>query len=170
MAKEEKNVRRKRRGLNIVDWILIAALLLCGVGVYLRYGKGKTPISQSDLTDAKLYFSLSDVSPSAYDGFAEGSEAYNGDGVLLGTVAGRDEFSVGPAKYYVTTRTGEIAEMYTTGTNVDINGVLNCRGVFSEYGYLINGKTCVAPGQTLLLKTKELTATVLITDVIETAP
>lgn len=155
--------------LNLLDWILIAAILLSAVGVWFRYGFSENWKNKKNLVTAQITFTVSDIKETTYTGgyFREGTQVFNNDNdnSLIGVFAGEDKFSYIPAKYYVTTKTGETVIKQSVTDRIDVTGAILSEGIKNENGFFYGGTTYIAPGQTILISTRELKLVVLITDI-----
>lgn len=160
---------KKRIAFNILDWIIIVAVVLSALGIWFRFGLAKQWQNKNDTVTAHISFSISDIKETSFTGgyFAEGSPVYNADAgnSLIGHFAGEDMFRYVPAKYYEHTRTGEIVVVQSVTDRIDLDGVIISKGLNTENGFLYGGSTYIAPGQTLRLTTPQIEVSVLITDI-----
>lgn len=164
--------QKKKSGklrLNLLDWIIIAALLLSAVGVWFRYGFSENWKNKKNLVTAQISFSVSDIKETTYTGgyFREGTQVFNADNdnTLIGVFAGEDKFSYIPAKYYVTTKTGETIIKQSVTDRIDVTGAIISEGIKNENGFFYGGSTYIAPGQIVIICSQDLKLMVLITDI-----
>ena len=160
---------KKKISFNILDWIIIVAVLLSAVGIWFRFGLAKQWQNKNDTVTAHISFSVSDIKETSYTGgyFAEGSPVYNADAgnSLIGYFAGEEMFRYVPAKYYELSSTGEVVVVQSVSDRIDLDGVIVSAGLNTENGFLYGGSTYIAPGQTIKLNTPQIEVSVLITDI-----
>lgn len=177
MTNEKK--KAKKIAFNLLDWIIVISLLLAGVGIWFRYGLAEQWQNKKNTVTACISFSISDIKETSFTGgyFAEGNAVFNGDAGnnLIGHFAGEDKFGYVPAKYYQHTKTGEVVIKHSVTDRIDVVGAIISEGVMTENGFFYGGTTYIAPGQTVLLNTRDIKVSVLITDIeivesVEKAP
>jgi len=165
-----KKTKAKRKiALNLLDWIIIVSILLAGVGIWLRYGFVEEWQNKKNLVTANISFTIADIKESTYTGgyFSEGSPVYNVDNnnSLIGHFAGEDMFSYIPAKFYEHKKNGEVVIVQSVTDRIEVNGVIVSEGIMKENGFFYGGTTYIAPGQNVIITSRELKVSVLITDI-----
>ena len=167
MTSEKK--RAKKLAFNLLDWLIIVALLLAGVGIWFRYGLAEQWENKKNTVTAYISFSISNIKETSFTGgyFAEGSAVYNADADnnLIGYFAGADKFSYVPAVYYQYTKTGEGIIKQSASDRIDVVGAIVAEGLLTENGFFYGGTTYIAPGQIVLINTRDITVSILITDI-----
>ncbi|MBR6742494.1 MAG: hypothetical protein IKM09_03515 [Clostridia bacterium] len=160
---------KKKIAFNILDWIIVVAVVLSALGIWFRFGLAKQWQIKNNTVTAYISFSISDIKETSFTGgyFAEGSPVYNADAgnSLIGHFAGEDMFRYVPARYYEHSRTGEVVVVQSVSDRIDLDGVIISTGLDTENGFLYGGSTYIAPGQTIRLSTPQIEVSVLITDI-----
>ena len=161
--KQQKNAARVR--FNLVDLVLIIAVLACLVGVYLRYSAGDEFGVKHELDQYVLSFEINNIRYTSADAFTEGDKVYlDGKETVLGTILAID--STSPSEVIYTDDKGDYKMVYyPEDTRIDLTGRLLSIGVMSERGYLLGGNTYLAPGQTYYVETPRINVSVTITDI-----
>ncbi|MBE6640313.1 MAG: hypothetical protein E7619_01875 [Ruminococcaceae bacterium] len=167
MTGEKKKARKI--AFNLLDWIIIVSLVLAAVGIWFRYGLAEQWKNKQNTVTACISFSISDIQENSFTGgyFSEGTAVYNGDAGnnLIGHFASEDKFGYVPAKYYQHTKTGEVVIKQSVTDRIDVVGAIMSEGVMTENGFYYGGTTYIAPGQTVLINTRDIKVSVLITDI-----
>jgi len=160
---------KKKIAFNILDWIIVVAVVLSALGIWFRFGLAKQWQIKNNTVTAYISFSISDIKETSFTGgyFAEGSPVYNADAgnSLIGHFAGEDMFRYVPARYYEHSRTGEVVVVQSVSDRIDLDGVIISTGLDTENGFLYGGSTYIAPGQTIKLSTPQIEVSVLVTDI-----
>jgi len=154
---KQNNIKKKKRigfRLNIVDFVIIIAVIACGVGVYIRYTIGlemeNAPIN---LVDAKAEFLLVDVSEQLADSLTAGSPVYIGDKTPIGELSAI--FSKLPSERFIATMDGTVVKTYSDEFRFDVRGAITLKGTMTDKGFLYEGKTFIAPGSYINIQTPE---------------
>ena len=167
MTAEKK--KAKRLAFNLLDWLIIVALLLARVGIWFRYGVAEQWENKKNTVTACISFSISNIKETSFTGgyFAEGNAVYNADADnnLLGYFAGEDKFGYVPAVFYQHTKNGEGIIKQSATDRLDVVGAIMTEGLLTENGFFYGGTTYIAPGQTVLINTKDIIVSILITDI-----
>ncbi len=161
--KTPKNAARIR--FNLVDLVLIIAVLACLVGVYLRYNISEEFGVKHELEDYVLSFEIKNIRYTSADAFPEGDALYlDGKDTVLGTILGID--STSPSEVIYTDSKGDYKTIYyPEDSRIDLTGRLLSRGDMTERGYMLGGNTYLAPGQTYYVETPRINVSVTITKI-----
>ena len=161
--KQQKNAARVH--FNLVDLVLIIAVLACLVGVYLRYSAGDDFGVNHELEQYVLSFEINNIRYTSADAFAEGDALYlDGKDTVLGKIMSID--STSPSEVIYTDDKGDYKTVYyPEDTRIDLTGRMLSDGVMSDRGYLLGGNTYLAPGQTYYVETPQINVSVTITDI-----
>ncbi len=163
-------MQNRKFRINILDFLIIALVVLCIVGVVLRvYTKSQEDKLGKDV--ATVSFLIQDVQNASKDLIHAGdrlySEAYECEfGKVVGNVVHTN------AVYYAEDD-GEIIKVESgidpaTGEpyRVDLYGKFECEGTWTdESGFSIGGTQYIAPNMSVALSFPNIKATVLILDV-----
>lgn len=162
-------MQNRKTRINILDFLIIALVVLCIVGAILRiYTKSREDKFGEDV--ATVSFLIQDVQNKSKDLIRTGdrlySEAYECDfGTIVGNVISTN------AVYYAEDD-GEIVRVESgidPETNepyrVDLYGKFECKGTWTdENGFSIDGTQYIAPNMSVALSFPNIKATVLILD------
>lgn len=165
MAQPDKKTQKKPTHVrfNIIDLVLIIAVLACLVGVYLRYTASEQFGVNHELEDYVLSFEIKNIRYTSADAFPEGDPLYlNGKDTVLGTILAID--STTPAEVVFTDKKGNYKTIYyPEDSRIDLSGRILSNGVMTERGYLLGGNTYLAPGQSYYVETPLINVSVTIT-------
>lgn len=154
--------KRKFR-VNILDFLILAAVILCIVGAFLRGGARQTD-EKLETQTAVISFKINNVQSATVKYFTDGDAVYSETlGCDLGTIIG-DSITASPAVGYVEYG-GQILKTESDLGRVDIRGSFECAGQMSESGFLVGGTQYIAPGMTTYACLPKINASILITDV-----
>lgn len=157
MSKKE---RKKRIGaLDIVIIVLLLAVICVGV---LRFAREK---SVGKLEDYTISLSVSNVS-SDYSDYVDDADYYLKSGEHLGKTEGTPIFS--PSFVYVENERGAYIKSYSTDGSVDFKSDVAASGVMTETGFMLNGKTYLAPNMTVEITSGLVSYTAVITGIEKT--
>ena len=141
MSAERK--KAKKIAFNLLDWLIIVALLLAGVGIWFRYGLAEKWENQKNTVTACISFSISNIKETSFTGgyFAEGNAVFNADADnnLIGYFAGEDKFGYVPAVYYQHTKSGEGIIKQSAYDRIDVVGAIMAEGLLTENGFFYGG-------------------------------
>lgn len=161
--------KAKRLAFNLLDWLIIVALVLAGVGIWFRYGLAEKWENKTNTVTACISFSISNIKETSFTGgyFAEGNAVYNADADnnLIGYFAGEDKFGYVPAVFHEYTKTGEGVIIQSASDRIDVVGAIMAEGLMTENGFYYGGTTYIAPGQTVLISTRDIRVSILVTDI-----
>lgn len=166
---EKKTVTPSRRvRFNLIDLVLIIAVLACLTGVYLRYNVSEQFGVNHELSTFVLSFEIKNIRYTSADAFPEGDSFYlNKQDKLLGTVLAID--STSPTEVVYTDDKGNYkTAYYPEDTRIDLTGRLQATGIMTDSGFLLDGNTFLAPGQTYAVQTPRIDVSVTITAIEET--
>lgn len=166
----EKNQAKKKSPrfvLNVVDLVLIIAVLACVVGVYLRYNLSENLGVRQELSDYVLSFKIENVRFTSGDAFPEGDMVFLAEtnDQELGTILAID--STAPSEVVFTDKEGDYRILYyPEDTRIDLTGRILSSGVMTERGYMLGGNTYLAPGQSYAVETPRIYVEITITDIV----
>lgn len=153
--------KRKLR-VNILDFLIVAAVVLCIAGALLRGGVKSTD-EKLETQTAVITFKVSNVQSASQYCFHDGDRIYSQSlGCDMGRIVG--EITATPSVYYYEER-GEIFKAYSEAGRVDLVGTFECEGQMSESGFLMGGTQYIAPGMTTYAYLPNINVNILITDI-----
>ncbi len=171
--KKEKKITNAPR-FGVLDAVIILLVIVAVVGVYFRYNILDFVSQARDIKDYTVSYSIENIRYTTPNFINVGDKVYfsdNGDdfGELIAVSENMGALSITPASEYFTKSTGEIVEVLypDSQSRVDANGRLVCEGRYSdEGGFLVNGSTYIAAGQTVSVKTEYVSLTIRIDDIV----
>ncbi|MBQ9134259.1 MAG: DUF4330 family protein [Clostridia bacterium] len=153
--------KRKLR-VNILDFLIVAAVVLCIAGALLRGGVKSTD-EKLETQTAVITFKVSNVQSASQYCFRDGDKIYSQSlGCDMGRIVG--EITATPSVYYYE-QNGEIFKAYSEAGRVDLVGTFECVGQMSESGFLMGGTQYIAPGMTTYAYLPNINVNILITDI-----
>ncbi len=156
----QKPNRASRARFSILDFVIILILLACAVGAALRYDLAGRLFSSSEPKEGTVSFTAEALTDSQADAFAENTQFFS-DGKPFGKLV---SVSSSPAVGYYENNEGVYTEYEREGL-FDLTGSFTCELVRTDGGYLLNGKTYIAPGSVFPLKAGGVSVSVLILSV-----
>ena len=168
MAQTEQKKGRKtdsRIRFNVIDLVIIVAILACIAGIYLRYNFGEQYGVEHQLEQYEITFQVQNVRYTSADAFQEGDAVYlKTQGKLLGTVQGID--STTPSELIYTDLSGDIRQIYyPENSRIDMEGRLLVSGVMTDRGFMLDGNTYLAPGAAYAVQTPRIDVSIVIADI-----
>lgn len=164
MAKTEKTIKSASRvRFNIVDFVLIIAVLACLCGVYLRYNLSEEFGSKTEMGEYVLSFEINGIRYTSADAFPEGDKFFlDGKDTVLGTVLAID--STSPAEIIYTDPRGDYKTIYyPEDSRIDLTGRLLSEGMMTDRGYMLGGNTHITPGQGYYIESPRINVSLTIT-------
>lgn len=168
------NTTKVRKRLNALDIFIILAVIMCitAVGIRIYMGDngdviGKTSIETGDYF---LSFLILDVREDTADCYTQDNKFYFVNGTSLdpfGYLVDMPSFT--PAEVYVENDEGQYLLTYSTAegddARIDIRGTFRVSGSMTEEGFLLNGKTYLAPNKTLGIQSIKNYVNIIVTDI-----
>ena len=167
MNENKKPVTKKARKIkpNIIDFIILIALIGAIIGIAIRAGVVEKVTAGSNFESAQITFLISGVSESTGKCFGNGDVFYsNTHGCSFGTL---EEYSLTPAEIYTADELGVLHKVYLAeelGMS-DVRGTMICSGVFTADGFFLGGSNFIAPNSTVAVKSADVEVNILIIDI-----
>lgn len=176
MRERKKKASGMSPRFGVLDVVIILLIIVAVVGVYFRYNILDWISSTKNLSDYTVSYTVMDIrhtTPNYMEiddkvYFASNNEYF---GTLTNATENSTEALVGivPASEYFTKTDGSIIEVKypDTQTRINAQGRLLCQGRYSEQsGFLVNGLTYIAPGQTQDIRTERVSITIRIDEIV----
>jgi hypothetical protein len=179
MAKKANNASSNRVGhFNVVDAVIIILVIAVALGVYARFNFVEMFWSKINTEKYEISFSVKDIRYTTPTYINVGDEIYFADsGDLFGIIMSESDnnvnaLSITPSSKYFTDADGNVVEVFYPDdeSRIDVKGRIECEGYYSnDGGFTIDGRTYLAPGHTVELRTElvNLTVKVISIDRIE---
>ncbi len=169
MKKEENKAKNVK--VSALDVFIALLVLMCIAGVIVRIyvgSDGILPVIDPDLSEYAVSFEIKQAKAPVSGYLSAGESLWTSDGTLFGTV--NDNVTVTPAQIFVEDSDGKYISVYSSadmGDNslIDIKGSASVQGHTADYGFLVNGKTYIAPNFEIELHTEKATVTVIVTGI-----
>lgn len=154
MSKKES---QKRIGaLDVVVLVLLLAVVCVGI---FRFVKEK---SVGKLEDFTVSIQVTDVSPEHSD-YADDADYYLKSGEHFGKTESAPLFS--PSFTYGENERGSYVKNYAGDGTVDFKAEVAASGVMTDSGFMLNGKTYLAPNMSVEITTGYVTYTATVTGI-----
>ena len=158
--------------MNALDVFIILVAVACVVGVGARIYMGdKGDIlgkESSESGDYLVSFLILDIRESSADSFIPGSVFYNHPiGDVFGSLVDTPTFT--PAEIEIQDEEGNIILTYSTESGddarIDVRGTFAVSGTMTDEGFLMNGKTYIAPNKMVAVQSENIFVNMIITDI-----
>lgn len=158
-----ENKKNTRSVFNAIDIAILLLILICAVGIYVRYER-ETSINAGDGETYTVDFVCEKVRYTTVDYLNVGDDVYFGEtskklGTVTGTIVSR------PSSEEIFTDGKKVTVYYPSDTVIDINGSLSVSGVMTENGFLIGGDTYIAPNSVIEISGQRVNLTVRIVSI-----
>lgn len=155
---------RKFPRFGILDAVIILLVVAVAVGLAFRYNLFQSITQLQDLKEYTISFSIDNIEYTTQNYLNENDKVYFKDsGEELGKITKSSDvsnmiLSVTPAKQTFV-KDGKIIEVtYPEKTRIDAQGRIICKGNLSSEGsFLLNGNNYIAPGQSHIICTENVT-------------
>ena len=166
MKNKNTGANAKKR-LNMIDVLILAVVIICVVGLVIRFSNFGFSGSARDLDDYEILFSVSNIAYTSEDYFVHGDTVTIAEnGVVLGQLSGKVNSM--PAMFETQYKDGKsIAVSYPEASRIDVKGAIASRGKMGDNGYLVGGTTYIAPGSELLVQSEHMDFVLKITDIVK---
>ena len=171
-VKKDKIEKKNAPHFNILDAVIILLVILIVVGISFRYDIIDALSNSQNKKEYAISYTVSDIRYTTYNYVHVGDKLYFADsgdsfGALLNCEPNNQEpWNKSPASQHFTTSSGEVVEAYYPNdeSRIDVKGRLLCEGSYSEDGgFLLDGDTYIAPGQTISVRTELVTFVINVT-------
>ncbi|MBQ7599709.1 MAG: hypothetical protein IJU57_03440 [Clostridia bacterium] len=164
------NETKRKLGALDIFIIVIAVLLIAGIGVRFFLTRNSNVNEKTDLEEYIVSFKIMDIrDTSAQNYFNPGTNFYvDQDGSFFGTL--QEGLRVSDAKRYYYLDSGEVITSLNNATGdlyrVDVEGSFKVSGITAADGkFLLNGNTYIAENKEVKVYSKYLSVMLLITSV-----
>ncbi len=157
-----ENTEKKRIRFNIIDLVIILAVIGCFCGIALRYNV-MDKIGLNNARDkVEIEFRIIGIRPTSYDAMVKGDTFYwQQNGMRIGTLKEAvSEYS----KTYVIRDDQQIV-CYEREDRYDVVGTITAEGILSEDGFMLNGTQQIAPGKEMKVESKNIAVTLTVTKI-----
>ncbi len=164
---EEKKAGKIR--FNLIDLVLIIAVLSCVVGIYLRYNAADKFGVNHELDSFTVSFEIENIRYTSADAFHEGDLFYLDEkNQTLGNLIAID--STAPSKtVYIDSKGNYKTLYYPEDSRIDLTGRVLAEGIMTERGFLLGGNTYLAPGETYYVETPYINVNITVTAIEDNA-
>ena len=163
---ENQTVQKKRR-FNIIDFILIVAVLACAIGIAFRYNLQQSFIG---INDDEVYVTclVEDLSEGSANAFIDGETVYNSNTKkLVGTMVSH---KIRTAQDQLELPDGTVT-LTENPYRRDLVCVIKVKGRYSEKdGFMIGGNAYIGAGLNILLRSQSVEFNAVVLDVQENMP
>jgi len=161
-----KEIKEKKSGFNIVDFIILLFIILAAVGIAMKYNlANKISMNTNEEKFEVEFITGWAVQEASQRYFRIGVEFYvNVESLKIGEISAISDVR-NPAVIYERDLRGNIVKTEKPGS-IDIIGVMTSTGRITKDGeYMINGNIFVAPGKEFFIHTGEWEGTIRVMSV-----
>jgi len=147
---------------NIIDFLIIVAVIGCIAGVFLRYDLATKVGLNSNRDEVEISFIVVSIRRESTEALIEGDTIYwEQNGMEIGKLLSKE---VGEEVKYVLDGNYEYNKKFNE-IRYDVRGVILAKGNMTENGFMLNGTQFIAPGKELKIQSKNITTSVTVTGV-----
>lgn len=151
----------KKARFNVIDLLIILALIAVAVGILLRYNITDKLGVKADSIEVELTFRISDMRASSRDCFKVGDRfTWETNGASLGELTSI-EFKA--AEAVVELADGSAALTYSE-TRIDAFGTLRVSGTMTDEGFMLGGTQFISPGKDVAMNNGKIYVIAVIED------
>lgn len=153
---------KKRKRLNIIDILIIIAVIALAAGVALRYNLAEKIGVKSNRDTVIISFLVENIKPTSADAFIEGDVFYiDSNNMELGTLITTDQSS---AANYNTNSQGIVTRDFDS-LQRDVRCTLEATGAITDSGFMLGGTYYIGVNKELKIHSKNIMVTVTVTGV-----
>ena len=147
---------------NIIDFLIIVAIIGCAAGVFLRYDLATKIGLNSNKDEVEISFVVVGLREGSTEALVEGDTIYwEQNGMELGKLVSKE---ISEAVHYILDDNFEYQKQYNK-IRFDVRGVISAKGNMTDGGFMLNGTQFIAPGKELKIQSKNISTTVTVTAV-----
>lgn len=147
---------------NIIDFLIIVAIIGCISGVFLRYDIAAKIGLNRNKDEVEISFIVVRLREGSTEALMEGDTIYwKQNGMEIGKLISKE---VTPAVHYILDENYEFQKRYND-YRYDVRGVISAKGNMTESGFMLNGTQFIAPGKELMIESKNISTTITVTNV-----
>ena len=153
------NISENKRNIrfSIADFVIILMVFACLIGALLRYDIAEKLFSKSVKNEYTITFLAEALTENEATAIRDGEKFFL-DGDIFGEIQASD---ITNSVAYYEDNSGALVS-YVKQDAFDVTGKIICELVDSENGYLLGGKTYIAPGSSFKVKEKEIEISILV--------
>ena len=155
-------VKAKKIKPNIIDFIIIIAVIAAIIGITIRTGVVEQVTINNNLERARVSFLISGISETSEEYIKNGDVFYsNTHKCTFGTL--EQNWSL-PAETYTVDEYGVLHKTQINAKS-DVRGTMLCIGVFTADGFFLGGSNYIAPGSSVNVKSANIVVTLTVLDI-----
>jgi hypothetical protein len=151
---------KSRVKFNIIDFLIIIAVLGCIAGVAIRFDlAGKLGLN-SNKDEVEISFLILNIRVGSVNALNEGDTFYLGttNGTEFGKLLSKE---VTNSESYVLDDNFAYHKVYND-LRYDVRGVFSAKGSKTDSGFMLNGTQFMAPGKTIMIESKNISVSITI--------
>lgn len=153
---------KEKLRFNIIDLLIILAVLACVAGIFMRYNIIGKLGSSSESDSVEISFVIRNIRMTSVDALKEGDVFYwKQNDMKVGELVSK---TWDYAEVFIRDSDYTIHQTYNE-EKYDVRGVLSATGSVTSDGFMLGGTQYVGPGKEMVLMSKNITVTVVITDI-----
>ena len=156
---------------NIIDFLLVVVIIGAIAGMALRAGIVDKVVNNTNIEPARISFAVYNINNDSFNYFIAGDNFYSDTYGYLGYLEAKPIEQA--AESYIEGADGQLIKVISPSDpenpnrhdRIDVKGNLIGSGVFTEEGFLLGGTNYIAPGSKIIIESKNITVSVIITDI-----
>ena len=155
-----ENTGKKRIRFNIIDLVIVIAVIGCFSGIALRYNV-MNKIGLNNARDhVEIDFQIIGIRPTSFDAMVKGDTFYwQQNNMKIGTL--KEAVSEYNKTYIV--KDDQSIVCYEREDRYDVRGTILAEGILTEDGFMLNGTQQISPGKELKVESKNIAVTMTVT-------
>ena len=148
---------KRKISFSVIDFVIIVTVLALIVGIVFRYDLLGKLFSRTEPVDVTVSFVAENITKEEAQVFLSDTDFYL-DGKIFGRLQSSESL---PHSEYLENSSGTLTQI-TSEQHVDVSGSFLCKAVYTDGGYLLDGKTYIAAGSSFTLRTDTCSIDILI--------
>ncbi len=154
---------KKRLKPNVIDFLIILAVIGAVIGIALRAGVVEKIVVGNNRDKARVSFYIQNINEQSCDYMDIGDTYYS---PTIGTDFGvLESTQFMPAELYIPSLDGKLVKTFSENNRMDVRGTFVCSGTFGESGFLLDGTNYIAPGSVVNVQSSTLDVSLTVTDI-----
>ena len=159
------NADKTKRKFNLVDFIIVIAVIGCIAGVAVRYDFASKLGMNSSNDEVEISFLVMGIRNSSYEAFHVGDEFYwKQNSMRVGELVELGDLQ--QAESYILDENNQYKISYNE-QRCDVRGKILAKGKMTSDGFMLAGTQFLAPGKSMLVESQYVSVTLTITDIVK---
>ena len=147
---------------NIIDFLIIVAIIGCVAGVFLRYDLATKIGLNSNKDEVEISFMVMGLREGSTAALIEGDTIYwEQNGMEIGKLLSKE---ISETVHYILDENFEY-QKDPNEIRFTVRGVISGKGNMTDAGFMLNGTQFIAPGKEMKIQSKNISTTLTVTAV-----